>query len=62
MSRASDTDREGQRGGEDRGFCRRWPEVSASERDFWRRAVAEERERLVLAERTAVPGGRPDLN
>ncbi len=62
MSRTGDADREGQPGREERGFCRHWPEVSASERDFWRRAVAEERERLVLGERQATPATRPGLN
>jgi len=44
------------------GFCRRIPEVSAGERDFWRRAVAEERERLDLAEHAAPEAARPDVN
>lgn len=43
-------------------FCRRLPEVSANERDFWRRAVAEERERLDLAECAAPRPGRRDTN
>jgi hypothetical protein len=44
------------------GFCRRLPEVSASERDFWRRAVAEERERLDLSECAAARPDRRDTN
>jgi hypothetical protein len=52
----------GQRGAATGGFCRRLPEVSASERDFWRRAVAEERERLDLAEGAAERQERRDTN
>lgn len=51
-----------QRGAASGGFCRRLPEVSATERDFWRRAVAEERERLDLAEGTGMRGVRPDAH
>lgn len=51
-----------QRGAATGGFCRRLPEVSASERDFWRRAVAEERERLDLAEGAVVRTCRRDAN
>lgn len=51
-----------QRGAATGGFCRRLPEVSASERDFWRRAVAEERERLDLSEGAAARLDRRDTN
>jgi hypothetical protein len=44
------------------GFCRRLPEVSPRERDFWKRAVAEERERLDLGEPVAVLRGRQDVH
>ncbi|MBS1199805.1 MAG: hypothetical protein H6R27_483 [Proteobacteria bacterium] len=44
------------------GFCRRLPEVSATERDFWRRAVAEERERLDLGEGMGARAARPDAH
>lgn len=44
------------------GLSRYLPEVSARERDFWRRAVAEERERLDLAEHCAAVPGRPDAH
>lgn len=43
-------------------FCRRLPEVSARERDFWKRAVAEERERLDLGEHLAALPGRQDVH
>jgi hypothetical protein len=48
--------------GGDGGFCRRLPEVSARERDFWRRAVEEERERLDLGGRSAAAAGRQDVH
>jgi hypothetical protein len=44
------------------GFCRRVPEVSAGERDFWRRAVAEERERLDLSQTSCSCSGRRDAH
>lgn len=47
---------------ERQGISRRLPEVSARERDFWRRAVAEERERLDLAEHGAAAPCRPDAH
>jgi len=62
MSRTSTHVLAGQRGAADGGFCRRLPEVSASERDFWRRAVAEERERLDLSECAAARPDRRDTN
>ena len=62
MSRASTNGLTGQHGTATGGFCRRLPEVSASERDFWRRAVAEERERLDLAECAPARPGRRDTN
>lgn len=48
--------------GGDSGFCRRLPEVSANERDFWRRAVAEERERLDLSAHAAAGASREDAH
>jgi hypothetical protein len=47
MSRTGTPERTGQQSAT-RGYSRRLPEVSAQERDFWRRAVALERERLEL--------------
>jgi hypothetical protein len=44
------------------GFCRRLPEVSVNEREFWRRAVAEERERLDLASSAGSGAGRRDAH
>jgi len=44
------------------GFCRRLPEVSASERDFWRRAVAEERDGFDISECAAPRPDRRDTN
>lgn len=44
------------------GFCRRLPQVSARERDFWRRAVAEERERLDLGGHAGTASGRQDVH
>lgn len=48
--------------GADGGFCRRLPEVSARERDFWRRAVAEERERLDLGRHASAGPDRQDVH
>jgi hypothetical protein len=48
--------------GGDGGFCRRLPEVSARERDFWRRAVEEERARLDLGGHDAAASGRQDVH
>jgi len=48
--------------GGDGGFCRRLPEVSSRERDFWRRAVAEERERMDLARQGTAACGRQDAH
>jgi len=52
----------GQRTTGNEGFCRHLPEVSARERNFWRQAVAEERERLVLAEHGGGHAGRRDTH
>lgn len=52
----------GQRATGNEGFCRHLPEVSARERDFWRQAVAEERERLVIAEHGGGHAGRRDTH
>ena len=48
--------------GEGGGFCRRLPEVSADERDFWRRAVAQERQKLVLDGDGTAAAGRQDVH
>ena len=48
--------------GEGGGFCRRLPEVSADERDFWRRAVAQERQKLVLDPRPDAGTSRQDVH
>jgi hypothetical protein len=61
MGRAGRCGHRGRQGGEERGSGHRLPEVSAQERDFWRRAVAEERERLELAGQ-ATHVQRPDLH
>lgn len=47
---------------EDEGFCRGLPQVSATERDFWRRAVAEQRLRLDIAEAVARGATRHDAH
>jgi len=61
MSRAGTCGHGGRQDGLDRGSGRRLPEVSAQERDFWRRAVAEERERLDLAGHATLVQ-RPDVH
>ncbi len=62
MSRPTTSSMQTPPAGGDGGFCRRLPEVSPRERDFWKRAVAEERERLDLGEPVAVLRGRQDVH
>jgi hypothetical protein len=62
MSRPVNTSMRTPSAGGEGGFCRRLPQVSPRERDFWKRAVAEERERLDLGEPAAAVSGRQDVH
>jgi hypothetical protein len=62
MSRHTSTSMRTPPAGGEGGFCRRLPQVSPRERDFWKRAVAEERERLDLGGPVAALPGRQDVH